>query len=287
MITSVIFSKNRPLQLDLCLKSINQNFLDSSHNVVIYKCDKSYNEAYNTLKYEYKDTVDFLYQYDSLFSDILSVINGCDNEYICFFTDDDIVYRTVPDLSDGLFIENASCLSLRMGLNINKRSHEGIWSDDPPIQGNVYSFNNDDRDKAFIFWNKTSHVYGSYWSYSLSVDGHIFKVKDMKKMMKELCHLQNLLNWKQNPNELEGAMQRFWTQTPPLIVSPAVSCVVNSPNNRTSESCEENVSGEYFNFSEVDLRNKFMDGKRIDLNKINFPEINSPHIEINILEGLS
>ena len=288
MITSVIFSKNRPLQLDLCLKSINQNFKDSSDNVVIYKCDERYSKAYHDLRYEHKNNAEFLYQYDSLFSDILSTIKTSDNDYICFFTDDDIVYRPTPDLNEGVLDDlfnnpsfDVCCLSLRMGRNICSRFHNGQhFREIPPQEGVVYN-------KTFLAWPKTNCLYGSYWSYSLSVDGHIFKKQDIKGMMKELCYLEPLLKWKQNPNELESALQRFWTITGNTMSSPIESCVVNSPNNRTSESCEENMSGEYFNFSEVDLRNKFMDGKRIDLNKINFPEINCPHTEINILEGLS
>ena len=42
MITAIVYSKDRPLQLDLCLNSIAKNFDQASDVVVIYKSSDLY-----------------------------------------------------------------------------------------------------------------------------------------------------------------------------------------------------------------------------------------------------
>ena len=84
MITSIIFSKDRPLQLDLCLNSIKKNFKDSSQNIVIHNNSEQFDKAHKTLQEEHQD-VEFWQQSDSLFKDILHAITGAKNNFICFF----------------------------------------------------------------------------------------------------------------------------------------------------------------------------------------------------------
>ena len=279
LITSIIFSKDRPAQLDLCLKSIKQNFKDSSKNIVLYNNTTDFTEAHKILQSEHED-VSFWPQGVSLFKDLYAVIASANNNYICFFTDDDIVYQPVKTIDYNLILQNdhIACLSLRMGLNISERSHDGVVGKDIPVAYREY----DD----IILWSKTANTYGSYWSYSLSVDGHIFRINDIHQMIDELCILESRYKWKQTPNELEGALQRFWTTSPNTMVSFKHSAVVNSPNNRVQES-HLNRSGDEYSAVSHFLLGKYLAGQRINLDYLNFNDIKCPHTEINILEGLN
>ena len=50
MITSIIFSKDRPLQLDLCLRTIRKNFKECSRAVIIYDCsNEDYKKQYTVI----------------------------------------------------------------------------------------------------------------------------------------------------------------------------------------------------------------------------------------------
>ncbi len=50
MITSIIFSKNRPLQLDLTLNTLNKYFTYCNNVIVIYfASDSKFQEGYNIL----------------------------------------------------------------------------------------------------------------------------------------------------------------------------------------------------------------------------------------------
>ena len=189
MITSIIFSKNRPLQLDLCLNSIKKNFSDSE-NIVIYTNSQEYKQAYDVLREEHPD-IEYWPQSNSLFKDIYLAIINSTNEYICFFTDDNIVHRELPPLrKDILDHTETICFSLRMGSNINQRSYNGqICNDLPPSE--IFQV-----DENTIYWNKTRNAYGSYWSYCLSVDGHIFRKKDLEEMFDEIYYLsQRYTHW--------------------------------------------------------------------------------------------
>tara|TARA_R110000824_G_scaffold9932_19_gene44186 strand:+ start:1351 stop:2190 length:840 start_codon:yes stop_codon:yes gene_type:complete len=278
MITSIIFSKDRPLQLDLCLKSLNKNFPDSE-NIVIYKNSEAFEEAHQKLMSEHSDT-EFWPQSHSLFKDVYLAIVNTDREYICFFTDDDIVYNPLPTIrKDMLDNEDVICFSLRMGLNINQRSHEGSTFEDIPAQ--LYEI-----DKYTVYWNKTRNTYGSYWSYSLSVDGHIFRKNDLIEMFDEMCYLNERYDWEQTPNRIESVMQRFWTDTPPIMASFPESVMVNSPNNRVQDSHLSNKWGEVYNYDQEALLEKYMEGKRINLDLLDFSDIKCPHTEIDIMKGL-
>ena len=281
MITSIIFSKDRPLQLDLCLKSINKNFKNSTQNIVICKNSPEFATAHKTLEKEHA-SVEFWPQSDSLLKDVLHAILGAKNDYICFFTDDDIFYRPFYQDNFGFLDQKVlSCLSLRMGLNIAERWTEGNKHKD--TCNGYYP----DQATTMMFWNKTIHYYADYWSYDLSVDGHVFQRDNIAKMINELCYLQPMYKWENTPNVLEEAMQRFWACGKNFMCSPTHSVVVNTPNNRVQDTHEENRSGEHHDYTPQLLLSKYLSGQRIELESLDFSDIRCPHTEINILKGLT
>ena len=279
MITSIIFSKDRPLQLDLCLKSINKNFKNSTQNIVICKNSPEFATAHKTLEKEHA-SVEFWPQSDSLFKDILHAIRGAKNDYICFFTDDDICYmpfycEDFGFLNDPLI----SCMSLRMGLNIAERSMGDAKQPDVCIH--YYQM-----AEGLIGWHKTRHMYGQYWAYDLSVDGHIFHKSNIEPMINELHYLQPLNKWENTPNVLESKMQRFWCERD-FMCSPTHSVVVNTPNNRVQDTHSDNRSGEHHDYTPQLLLSKYLSGQRIELESLDFSDIKCPHTEIDILKGLN
>ena len=279
LITSIIFSKDRPAQLDLCLNSIKKNFPDSKHNVVIYNNSPDFADSYRTVQKEHSDVL-FWPQGPSLFKDTYAAIASAKYDHVCFFTDDDICFAEVPSIPyEAIFTESyVTCVSLRLGLNICQRSHEGDVSSDKV--GEHY-INGD-----IISWPRTSYLYGSYWSYSLSVDGHIFRKEDMTNMIDELCYLESRYKWGHTPNVLESELQRFWTTSPNFMIAPKSSVVVNSPNNRVQESHPENRAGDSHAADSYFLLGKYLSGQRIKLEYLNFDNIKCPHTEIDLMVGM-
>jgi len=284
LITTIIFSKNRPIQLDLAINSLKKNFLDCNEIIVLNSYDEEYLESLDILKGEHQD-VKFHDQSKCIYKDVKDLSILAKNNHICFFTDDNIFYRFMENKSnvyEEIFsIEQIPicCISLRLGLNICRRSIAGKWHKDEPV------FAVDGGDVMVI--PKTNYAYGSYWSYSHSVDGHIFERQYVRTMMSELQYLDERYKFKQTPNELETQMQRFWPISKDAIIAPKQSHVVNTPNNRVSETHNENFAGEYHYLDSSFLLGKYMSGKRIDIDLLNFDNIECPHQEINILEGIT
>ena len=286
-VSLIIFSKNRPLQLDLCLNSLI-NFDAEYLPTVIYSCDDEYIESYEILKKNHID-VAFWPQSKSLFRDVLNRVVSHDCDYTCFLTDDCIVYRNTTKLCDDTLNEvfdtdMITSFSLRLGDNITKRgTNDGQFVHDPlAYTKGLNIFRN---NRGMICYDRTQHFYGGYWNYPLSVDGHIFRSSDLQEWMFEICYLEPIKNWQHTPNELERALQRFSNEVPPLMVCDKVSSVVNSPNNRVQETIT-NLNGHQFSFSCSDLLKMYEEGQRIELNKLDFSNINCPHLELDILKGL-
>ena len=55
MLSVIIFSKDRPLQLDLAIKSLKKNLSIDSSIVVIYSAHDEYDKAYIQLIHEHLD----------------------------------------------------------------------------------------------------------------------------------------------------------------------------------------------------------------------------------------
>ena len=292
MITSIIFSKDRALQLDLTLKTAARNFDLCNDVIVIYKTSEmQYKESYEKLKIEHPH-VSFYEQSHSLFVDILAIISGSTSDCVCFFTDDNIVYRKVNMNKQEVkyaFDAQGSCISLRIGTNTTQRDYgDGVFRNDS-IPQEVFS------DPPFIVWNRTSIPTCGYWAYPLSVDGHIFKRETMLEFCLELEFLNRLHSyrgvprekscWSQTPNEFESKLQRYYFDLPAPMFALEKSCVVNSPNNRV-QSYAENRSGDHFDYSASALNELYLSGKRLNVDNIDFTDIVCPHQEIDILKGL-
>lgn len=281
MITTIVFSKDRPLQLDLCLSSIRDLFPQCSKTIVIHNNSEEFSGAYSVVKSEHKD-VDFWPQFPCLFNDVQVAIESSDNEYICFMTDDCFVYDKIWfDIDDFFQIfshRDISCFSLRLGLNIDTRQMGDSFYEDKP-KNDLFAYN------KYLLCSKTSYNYGSYWSYSLSVDGHIFRKDDLLDMVRELVYLEKIKKWKQTPNSFEEALQRFWPLTPNFIAFYQNSKVVNSPNNMV-QNTHKNRSGDTHGYNKYELLNLFKAGKRINRLLLDTSNIRCPHTEIDLLKGV-
>lgn len=282
MVSSIVFSKDRALQLDLLLNSIYQNFQETINDIrVIWTASSANFElAYNQLRGEHKKVI-FKKQTEEFFKDLYENVCVAHHKHICFFTDDDIVYRKVTfdqtaekALNDQAFV----CYSLRLGTNTIHRDMDGKQYTD--VLPALYQY------EHLIAWNRTSIAQGGYWAYPMSVDGHIFRKSDLMKITELLMYWSRIESFKQNPNELECKLQRFNCEFGPMMLCDSLSSVVNSPNNRVQNHIP-NRHGDHYSYSQEYCNNLYLTGKRLDMSKIDFNNITTAHTELDILQGLS
>ena len=280
MISGIVFSKDRACQLDLFLRSVKKNAEEFLDITVLYDSSNSdFEKGYQKLKDEHDVR---LIKQSRFYHDIKNILEDS-KEYVCFFTDDDLIYQKISLTKENLehiFKGPVSCFSLRMGTNtVLRESHGQIFQDNLPPKEEVFYVFDD-----IIAWNRTTVPTGGYWSYPLSVDGHIFRKSDIVSFVDEIiCWADNgcCKKIKENPNSFEATLQRFYFELPPLMACFNESVLVNSPNNRVQDDFE-NYSGNEFAFSQEDLTSKYLKGYIIDLDKIDFSNIKCPHQELKL-----
>ena len=115
MITNIIFSKDRALQLDALLRSLDEYSNDIFNNVVIYThSDNKYRKGYNIIKKRHRD-IKFVFEKE-LKKDILdNMIHGV----VSMMVDDMIMFKECS-LKEYPMLPIEECFSLRLGNNVKE-----------------------------------------------------------------------------------------------------------------------------------------------------------------------
>lgn len=258
---SIVMSKDRPAQLNLLLESIDRNGGDVvrlRNTAVQYAAsDYIYRKSYQKLEELWPDVLFVAESVNSFKNSLWSTAaTACQGEYLNFFTDDDILYRPITfgmyDVDDLFRTFNLSCLSLRLGANT-------YIQDQHRNQRTVFP-NRTEVTKDFYVWHWRHVANGSNFSYPLSVDGHIFSRETILPLLEGPSYF--------NPNSLECVWQQEWLNTlGPIMGCPTKSNIVNSPNNRVQETCQ-NLAGVLHNYTAEELNLDFQRGLRLDLDRI-------------------
>ena len=104
MISNIVFTKNRPLQLDAYLESLYKYFpAELIKTYVLYK-EELFSDEYNQLFQKYDKCV--VIRESDFYTDFMNVLNQVDTKYILFGIDDVVFYDSVDmDLIDRTFDE--------------------------------------------------------------------------------------------------------------------------------------------------------------------------------------
>lgn len=245
--TGIIFSRNRPLQLDATIRSLLMR-TNIDDLVVIHKYDGVFEYSIKELEAKYGDRVRFVKQGNFITDTYEAVYNGGD--YTVFFTDDLIITRYFDKFECEAILgefNDIVCFSLRLGVNLTKCYSLQISQPLPEFIPNEYSI---------LKWYWRSGV--GDWGYPLSVDGHVFRKNFVLALLK-------VSDDAKTPNFLESKWSTFSGSIPmPIMASFKYSCLVNVPHNRVQDDFKNRNEGgvpEHF------LR-LFEQGFRIDVGKL-------------------
>lgn len=262
MINAIVFSKDRACQLELLLNSIKLN-ADNIFNIkVIYIFSgEEFKQGYEKLSVLYPE-VKWIRQIGNFKNDVLIALNSDVTKYSCFFTDDDIIYKSISetDLVEKMESDQeAICFSLRLGKNVDI-----CYTANQTNQVNV-TFS----DEKFMQWNWKHNRFD--FGYPLSVDGHIFRTSEIAKMTKAINF--------SNPNTYEANLQTFNSFPKENMWAYTHSVLVNSPAN-VVQIVFNNRNGEQFGFTTKELNDLFLSGKKISIADMDFKNIRGCHQEL-------
>lgn len=251
----IVFSKDRPCQLQALLDSVELHTKGFFNKItVVYKStNDEFKNGYELLK-KRRPYVDFLQETNFK----KNIIDSFELDYTCFAADDDIIYR---DFNRGLFNffgDDTSCVSLRLGLNINY-----CYSNNKPNTLKEYQ-----DFGEFIKWDWTKEELD--FAYPLSVVSHIFQTKEIKEWSEKIGDFEN-------PNVYEGKLQILLKEVKPYMVAYKESKIFGVPANRVNVSAA-NRNGLEFSYSTNELNDLYLNGQVIDITKI--PTINAAQQEI-------
>jgi len=260
----IIFSKNRACQLSLLLDSLKTNApLLFDKISVLYKTDnEDYLLGYGKLKNDFTD-INF-HGENNFRHDLFKLIKD-EIETTTFMVDDAVFYDKIMARKIDIIkpvVEDFVIFSLRLGKNCNYSHPANLH----------YELAEHEIDGEYMTFDYTKQQNGDF-RYPLSTDGHIFNTNFIKDLLIQIDF--------KNPNTLEMFLQRFVVtdSIPTTVKSFTSSKVVSIPVNLVNDSIV-NRHGLEFGISEKELNDKFIDGHEIDLNSMDFSDINGPHKEI-------
>ncbi len=223
MVNVIIFTKDRDCQLNLLVQSMDK-FLNGNQyeNIIIQETGKDFELATKR------------------------AINS-DCEYTMFLPDDCMFTREVDFDDIECFLHgDVICLSLRLGENIKYDIPLGLHLEIPKL---MCQFQN---GVALFEWKGQA----GYWGYPMSIDGHIFRTKEISEVINKLSFT--------NPNELETRLSRNPINHD-YMAAHYTSCLINLVLNRVQTTHLNNKSG---NFTTEYLQARYDAGHRLDLDKM-------------------
>lgn len=124
MISACVFSKNRAMQLDAFLKSLENAPYITQTRVLYTTTDDEFDYAYDKLKKEHSN-IEFIKE-DNLHEQVLEVVRTS-HEHFLWATDDSIFYKKAEldeeKMNWAFKTKGALAFNLRMGLNIKWQNH--------------------------------------------------------------------------------------------------------------------------------------------------------------------
>ncbi|MFI5333339.1 MAG: hypothetical protein ACHQVS_04545 [Candidatus Babeliales bacterium] len=219
----VIFSYDRPLQLELLLTSMERFVVGTGEISVVYRASApAYKKAYKQLQKAYP-SIHFVVQGTQPKQDFKPLTEQCafttPSEYIVFAVDDNVVKEPV-DVSaciDLLEKYHAYGFYLRMGAHLTDCYTMSCKQPLPPLQeceAGVYSW-------CFIQGFAD-------WGYPNNVDMTLYRKRDIKQVIMDLTY--------SNPNTLELQWARNPASRTKLGLCFARTKMVNLPLNKVQDS---------------------------------------------------
>ena len=266
MINIIIFSRDRACQLELFLRSMKHYFREfSSHkiNVLYTYSNEKYKVGYEKLFKIHNDSnINYIKEVTKFRDHVLSLIDQS-KEYTVFFVDD-IVFKNEFSTTSKPFRyfvdDKILCISLRLHPNLSYCYPAQIHMTPPLFEDNMT-----------FKWRGQSGDYG----YPMSLDGHIFKTKDIYPLL--------ILPYN-NPNSMESILSVYPLNKPKMICFDE-SIIMNLPINRV-QIYNNNVHG---NVSASFLNDQFLNDYIIDFEKFKGFKNISCHqeVEINFIKNNS
>lgn len=223
MINALIFSKNRPARLHLCIESILENCNIFDKIFVVYKYNDAYEESYKLLFDRFKQEKKIIFREEilPLIEEFYYFINNLETPYVCFITDDTVFYKKNPETKDNIlsvFDGKTISFSLRLGKNTIVQDYRD--NRHQPELYNEYEISNN-----IIKWNYNKYNKLDNYGYPFGMDGCIFESEEIQKLL-DCIVIKNLRDFE---GQLSLDKRYLYEKRKPFLASMKESLCVNIP----------------------------------------------------------
>lgn len=277
-------SKDRASQLDLLLRSIEENLPNIEFDVcVLYKTSsEDFGRGYDILsKKKFKNIFFSLHKETNFQDQFKDYAYAFQDQNVMLLTDDSVFYRKSNlkenEIDDLLEDKNILCYQNRLGFNTTTQWYKtGQQQQNLDVLGFKY-FGADysDNDKpAFVQWNWKIRPPFENYGYFISWDGAIYRGED-------LLDFTNLVNF-YNPRTFEDRLTKDQNIRNNIkskfMVCPEISCLfVNTIN---AVQAEPPPFGDKYQCSVEELNKRYLAGEIISMYTFRGLELSGSHDEI-------
>lgn len=243
MIDCFIPSIDRPMQMDLLLRSIRDNFKGIDKVSVLYKySNNDFMLGYDIVKHKDFD-IDIKWIKESNFQrDTKEIFNNFNKKYAVCFVDDEVILRQ-PDLSKFTIEDHEVGFSLRLGDNF-------------PFAWNAQAKNTIPK------FEKTFNVISWKWQGLTGDYGYPFCVNSIIRDTEYFKQIINSINFSA-PNNLEMAITKYDMTDKPIMCAFDKPISINIANN-LAQNLFKSRTGEDNRYSLENLNKKYLDGYKLD-----------------------
>ena len=249
----LVFSKDRPMQLDATLRSFARHCGAQPDVRVLYRASTHpMSELYEIVQREHP-SVEFVLETDFRIQ-VIEILNQ--TRHILFVVDDAIFVRPFPlgRLAVALYADEAIVgVSLRLGKNTTYCYPLGIDQGVPPMVPES------DMAAVYSVLYRFSHLgKAGDFGYPLEVSSSLYRSKDVLRWL----GVEQICGPFSGPNTLESALATVQTRDQPWLLCFGLSVAFCNPVN-VVQSLYPNRAGSNDDYSPESLARRFADGERI------------------------
>lgn len=272
-IDALVFSRDRPMQLDACVRSLLANVPSLGVVVAICKAtEEPYWKGYEILAGELRDVAVIVPESDFQ-ADAIGTLAGMRTELVLPLCDDSITFGLALIPEYALWRADTISLCLRLGRNTTYCHPRDLEHGLPQFEGRgpflVWSWRGAPDGDLFMWEGKEGD-----FGYPYSLDGNIHR-------------RESLLGWLDgqsfsNPNQMEGCVVNAIGRRedlPPLMACYRHSRQVGLPVNVVNQT-HGNRFGLLHPVETGELNERFLAGQRIDWRAMDFTAVRGAHQEL-------
>ena len=253
----VIFSRDRALQLEALLRSIETYSLTSFDIIIQYSCSDVHRDSYQELRNRYLQ-YHFVEEH-SFAATLKETIKKIRKRYMFFLVDDQVFIRPF-NLNDIIHkMRKKIFFSMRLGACITDFGiyHERLFPKYEKLQ------------EDYLMWKWRENLYQKDWGYQFSVDGTVYRTLDVVRATMSISF--------KAPNSFEDNMNKvcfFRSDNVGMsYLNPVViNLIINA--SRQEKAYEHFESGEY---TTDDMLKLWERGKSLSVKKIASIPFSSTH----------